>query len=365
MQYEERASAKKYVYMKQRIAKAHRSARFVGLSYLLATLVLFACTCLSLVSGLNAEYTVEKLSVFHFWEAFKEIKNFRFVAIPILSAGLYGLTLLVLLCNSSRSFSKLSWLFKRKASRVYGFNRNAYAMDDLGNAFSSSFTCILVNHFLIMLLNNHFFQIQTLFWVCVGVGLAVHLLCGVLSGRVSLFDIQSGIVEDERQVGSISPLVRNICQIACTALASWYLLKQTDIALTVQAFIVDFNGTLTILKQDLYEILRFATETALILLLVGMTSYAFSRKEYDMDGRETPGRKIFLVLSFLATGVAVFYYAYFQSTHAVAKEVLMIVVFLSVALALDLCLTAFPRYKRKYRGDEVDGDEYLYQSQKR
>lgn len=362
MEYVERASAKKYVYMKQRIAKAQRGARAIGLSYLFATLVLSALTAFALVTCLNVENAAEKLSVMQFWKAFKEIKNFRSVATPLITAGLYGVTLFVLLCNILRSFSKLNWLFKRKASRVYGFNRNAYAMDDLGNAFSSSFTCILVNHFLIMLIDGSC-KIQIAFWICVGVGLAVHFVCGIFSGRVSLFDIHSGIIEDERQVGSFSPFIRNLCQIALTSLAAVWFLKYSQFGGYVLAFITDFSGALAALKGDTKKILYLATETVTVLLLIGMAIYALSRKEYDMDGRETPGRKAFLLLSFLATGAAVFFYVYFKSVHAGAQDVLLTMIFVAAAFVADLCLIAFPLYKRRYRGDEVDGDDYLYARQ--
>jgi hypothetical protein len=359
MEYVERGSAKKYVYMKQRIAKTQRSARAIGLLYLFATLLLTALTCLSLVLTTNVENESAKLSVMHFWKAFKEIKNFRFVAIPLITSALYGITLFVLLCNVLRSLSKLNWLFKRKASRVYGFNRNAYAMDDLGNAFSSSFTCVLVNHFLIALL-DFICEIQISFWICVSAGLLVHFLCGVCSGNISLFDIQSGIVEDERQVGSFSPLIRNLFQIAGTALAAVWFLKYARFGGYVYSFIVDFSGTFSVMKADMQEILYFATETVIVLLVIGMVIYALGRKEYDMDGREAPGRKAFLLLSFLATAATVFYYVYFKSEHAGAREILMTAIFVGAAFVMDLVLTAFPLYKRRYHGDEVNGDDYLY-----
>lgn len=362
MEYVERGSAKKYVYMKQRIAKTQRSARAIGLLYLFATLLLTALTCLSLVLSRNVENEMVKLSVMEFWKAFKEIKKFRFVAIPLITSALYGITLFVLLCNVLRSLSKLNWLFKRKASRVYGFNRNAYAMDDLGNAFSSSFICILVNHFLIALLDSAC-EIQTMFWICVGAGLVVHLFCGVCSGNISLFDIHSGIIEDERQVGSFSPLIRNLFQIAGTALAAVWFLKYARFGGYVWAFIVDFSGTFSALKANIKEILYFATEAVIVLLLIGMAIYALGRKEYDMDGREAPGRKAFLLLSFLATAATVFYYVYFKFEHAGAREILMTAIFVGAAFVADLCLTAFPLYKRRYRGDEVNSDDYLYERQ--
>lgn len=366
MEYVERASAKKYVYMKQRIAKAQRNARAVGLLYLFATLVISVLTCFALVACFDIDHRVEKLSALHFWKAFKEIESFRYKSDAILTAGLYGATLFVLLCNILRGLSKLNWLFKRKASRVYGFNRNAYAMDDLASVFSSSFTCILVNHFLILLLNNYY-ELQTSFWVCVGVGLAVHFIGGVWSGNVSLFDIQSGIIEDERQVGSFSPVLRNLLQIAFTGLAAYCFTKQSIFREYVWGFAYDWRGELARLK-DVDALLYFASEIAIVTLLIGMTIYAFSNKEYDMDGRETPGRKTFLLLSFLATGVMIFYYVYFGedacfrtgSIAAQLQNIVWLLVFVATAFLADLCLIAFPRRKKKYQRDEIEDDRYLY-----
>ena len=119
------------------------------------------------------------------------------------------------------------------------------------------------------------------------------------------------------------------------------------------------------MKSDIKALLYFATETVIVLLLIGMAIYALGRKEYDMDGRETPGRKAFLLLSVLATAATVFYYVYFKSEHAGAREILMTAIFVGAAFVADLCLTAFPLYKRRYRGDDVNGDDYLYERQER
>ena len=144
------ALTQKGAYLKTRIARNRGRAQFVGIVYLLSIIVLAAAACLPLFD--LGKQTSAPVGVFAFWKEFmpanlKAIKSWSDL-LPIVNAGIYALMLLIVVINVFRALGKLGWLFKKKASKTYGFNRNVYAMEDLGDIFSGSFAVILSTYFL-------------------------------------------------------------------------------------------------------------------------------------------------------------------------------------------------------------------------
>ena len=171
-----------------------RKAKAFGLLYLIATIALTALACLPLIT-FNDQTIGVKLGVMEFWTVFTQLgEGIQGIELSLAVAVIYGLMLFVLVINLLRSVCKLGWLFKKKASRLYGFNRNMYAMDDMGRRFSGSFAAIVSSHLLIMLLVAEV-AIQPLAFAALGVGVFFHFACGIPAGNVSLFDTENGVVK--------------------------------------------------------------------------------------------------------------------------------------------------------------------------
>ena len=137
--------SQRYAYMKQRIAKMQRKAKAFGLLYLLATIVLTALACLPLIVFTGDTIGV-KLGVMEFWTVFTQLGEGIYGKELLLAvAVIYGLMLFVLAINLLRSVFKLGWLFKRKASRLYGFNEKLRIMNKENVALTKKF-CILLFH---------------------------------------------------------------------------------------------------------------------------------------------------------------------------------------------------------------------------
>ena len=349
---------KKYAKMKRRIAKAQGRAKFVGFLYLLATLALTALACLPLLTFNDAAVSTE-LGVMNFWKVFTNLSGgLAGKELTLVVAVLYGLMVLVLAINVLKSFGKLGWLFKKKASRLYGFNRNAYAMDDMGKIFSSTLATIIISHFLIALIVANV-QVEKLAYLVLAGGFFVHFFCGLLGGKVSLFDSDNGLEEQKREVGRFAPLFRNVLQIAATAGVVYFLFQCSVVRTTIDAVLADGVGSLLGNYKDL---IFPVAQIALAFWAILMVAYATGTTEFDMEGAETAGRKNYLLLSVLVLVTAGGAFAYFKFLEnvAVANEVLFIAGIALVMVILELCLIKYPREKaQKVLTDEVDANTYF------
>lgn len=338
-------ASQKYVYMKKRITKAQGNAKTVGFLYLLATLAVTALACLPLIT-ISDELITHQLGVMSFWKVFVELANgAQPMVLALIVAVVYALMLVVLLVNVLRAFSKLGWLYKRKASRVYGFNRNVYAMDDLGKIFSSSFAAVVSAHLLIACLVASV-EVQMLGYVVVGAGLFIHFVCGLAGGNVSLFDVENGLVEQKREVGRVSVVVRNVLQIAATAALFFYFI--TTHMLRVHIFDLFAGKELSELLAAPMELIVPAAEMLGVVFAFAMLRYALGSTEFDIEGKETAGRKNFLLFSFLALVCfgGSLAYTYLIAKAELPQATLIMAGIAAAAFVLEIILCAFPKVKR-------------------
>ena len=103
----------------------------MGILYLIATVFLAAMAFLPLVYGTS----VGSMWVKNFWKPFLELKNIKTsetaVILNAFVALVYALLLLTVVINVLKSLSKLGRLFKKRASRLNGFNRTVIAMEEI------------------------------------------------------------------------------------------------------------------------------------------------------------------------------------------------------------------------------------------
>ena len=352
------SQAKQYAYLKRRIAKAQRKAKFVGVLYLLGTLAISALCCLSLITVNGAT-----LGATAFWKPFAKLKfnasEIKANIFPLLIAVFYGLMLLIMLSCVLKSLRSLKWLFKKKASKLYGFNRNAYAMDDLGRYFSRAFASALIFHFLIVIVAGGIKGVSMLAYALVGVGLVLHLFCGLVGGKVSLFSTDGELYEEKREVGRFSVFVRNVIQIALTAVAIYLFVENNAIKGAIEN--ATTNG-FTALTKDTPSLIVLALQVLVAIWLIAMIGYATGNKEFDPDGKETAGRKSYLWLSFFLFVTACAWYVYGQTIAkmTIDNEVVILAGVAFVGLIMEILLRNFPKTKNKrVATDEVETGVFL------
>ncbi len=216
----------------------------------------------------------------------------------LITCILYTIILITVLVSVFKGFAKLGWLFKKTANETHGFNRNVYAMLDLGNLFSRSLTVIVINYFLVALLTQTT-EFNLSFYVMLAVGVVLHFLCGLGGAKANFYDVENGqVIEQKRVVGRFAPFCRNLLQIIAV-IASMFLLltfnTETDSNGNVNTIILPIleaveAGTImndigSLLWNILLVVAIFGCLTVLVAHAMGIT-------EYNIDGAEGKGMRI-------------------------------------------------------------------------
>ncbi len=338
--------------MTKRIKKAQRKAKWMGFFYLIGTIAMLGFAFLNLVGIKNTENnSVWAVTALNFYEPFLKFEaklNYQTLRIiPV--AVIYALLLLALVINVFRSLSKLNWLFKKKASQKYGYNRNAFAMEDMGRIYSQSFAAVLLVCFAFYLSGGTF----TMFaYVAAGAGLFLHFWLGLVSGNVSLFSVEEGVgvVEEKRKYGRFSPIVRNLIQWAAVVGMAYFFTKISILHSTVLGF---ENGGLKTFLGDMNQIILLALEVLAMLCWVVLVVHAASNSEFDPDGRKAAGRKRFVWFSLfvflLSAGLVAVRYFLLKEAFKDNMNTIYLAAVAFGAFFFELILCRLPRLKKAYR----------------
>lgn len=315
------APARQSSYLRKRIAKNRSRAIFVGVIYLLATIALAAAVCLPMIAAETAAGGVTE-----FWKAFlpKNLKaiDFRSGAdvLKLINVVFYALTLLSLLISVLRGLGKLGWLFKRKASKTYGFNRNRFAMETLGRIYSGCLALVInVNFFAFALCPNA--EIKNLLLIVLGAGIFIALFCNILGAKVSYFDIEDGgqIVEQVRPVGRMAPFIRNLLQL-CAAFGAAYLFLRANTLDTYLSPMLAKGAMKDYVLPELIAYIPMALQIFSMLFIMALIKHSTGTAEYSHDGANGAGMKTYRVVAFFlfltACGTAVLRYVLGEASFA-------------------------------------------------
>ncbi len=315
------------VYLKKSIARNRGRAKFVGILYLFATIALAGVACLPLMTAPNAPLGVTALI-----NAFVSIGATTFTTsagiITVINAVLYTVLLLALVINVLKAISKLGWLFKRKASRTYGFNRNAYAMEDLGNLFSGSFAAIISVHFLIAVICGEY-TVSPYLLILLGAGLVLHFFLGLVGGKIRYYANQDGdVVEQKREVGRFAPFFRNLLQVVATFTMMYFFLKTSTIDDCLAPLFVE-NSFGKYVTSNLTAWISILLQVFTMIWMFVLVKHATGTTEYGIEGPYGAGMKNFRVFSFFVflTAGATCVCRYLFGEVAFASFVLSIVKF--------------------------------------
>lgn len=338
---------KRYIYVKRRIAKAQGAAKAIGVFYLIAMLAVAALFCLGVCKVEGAT-----LTAFEFFVSFYRKATTPAMEKGLMCASVYAAALVVMIICFIVGLTKCKWLFARKASRLYGFNRNMYAMDDLGKCFSFAFASGLAACYFFALTGVNF-QVELFGYVYLAVGVVFHFLLGLLGGSVSLFDTTEGITEQKREVGYFAPFMRNLLQIAATGGILFLFVQHNAV-----------EESLAAITETSFGLMVAVGQIVLAIALLIMIFHSFGTKEFDIEGAETPGRKLFIVWITLALigaattyAVATFLAKDAVST-AVASNALIIAMIAFVSLLIELCTVGCPHVQYE-KLDDMDAKEFI------
>lgn len=285
--------------LRKRIKAVQGRAKFVGIIYLLGALALLAAgvyfpilagTCISDGSTLPVLTCYQPLvELVKGGEGFVANLNNAEIVLNAVVSLFYVFMVLALLFNVIRSFAKLGWLFKRRASYTNGFNRNMYAMDDMGKRYSGSLAAIVIFSLLTYLVVGGA-TISKYAYIVVGAGLVIHFFAGLIGGTVTLFTTGDTIEEEPREYGLFTYFVRNVIQIAAVGAIIYFLVPQSVLADGIQKVLA---------KEFTKDLLPAAIELVAWLCILVMIKHATAATEFNRDCMDGAGMKNFAVFSFL------------------------------------------------------------------
>ncbi len=331
------ATTARTMYLKKNIARSRRRAKLVGLLYLVGVIALAALACLPLLN-----HELAPIGVMEFYKVFLalDLKSAEGLTKTI-NCALYAVMLLSAVINAIRGLCKLGWLFKKKGNKAYGFNRNVYAMEDLGTLFSASFAWILCVYVAIALLCGNFLNsINTMMYIALAVGVVIHLLCGFIGAKARYYDLENGqIVEQKRLVGRFACLVRNVLQIVVIA-AIIYFLDFKFLGEKV-ALALGENGVNALMGDAAF--LPFALQMVVVLSLFVLIKHATNTTEYSMEGIYGSGMKNFRIFVFLAFIGAAGAFALCTMNKLETGNLLYIAIVCLVSFIIELVMRKYPR----------------------
>ena len=306
MKQQKHALSKEQKKLKKRIKRTHAKAKWVGFFYLIATIALAALACLPMITaagpigvGLCKEAT--------FWSGIKfEAANLK--SVDFIVRALYAVMLLAVVINVFKSLGNLGWLYKRKASKEYGYDRNVMAMQKMGKIFSGSLACIIIFNLLIALVSGNKNPIEMVnnapqfvagipnALILIAAGVFFHIFLGFWGAKISLFPIEEGVgpVEQKRMVGRFAALFRNILQLAAVVGMLFYFLQINTFDTLVDNLLNNKIAEITAMPA----LVGYAVEVVGLLSFMVLVKHATANTEFNLDGALGKGMKNFRVFSF-------------------------------------------------------------------
>ena len=302
------ALSKEQKKLRSRIKRTQTKAQWVGFFYLIATIALAALACLPMITAAGP-IGIGLCKETAFWSGIKfEAANLK--SVDFIVRALYAVMLLVVVINVFKSLGNLGWLYKKKASKEYGYDRNVMAMQKMGAIFSGSLACIITFNLLIALVSGNKNPIEMVnnapqfvagipnVLLAIAAGLFFHIFLGFWGAKVSLFPIEEGVgpVEQKRMVGRFAALFRRILQTAAVVGLLFSFLQINTLDTLVDKLLNNKIAEITAMPA----LVGYAVEAVGLLCFMVLIKHATANTEFNLDGALGKGMKNFRVFSFFA-----------------------------------------------------------------
>ncbi len=361
----------KTVQIRKRIKAIQGRAKFVGVLYLLGTIGLAAlAACMPLLDN-----TTVTLSVMKFFEPIKElfkggvkqIKTYSLSQLADLGVAVtYAIMLFSMLIDILRSISKLGWLFKRRASYSNGFNRNMYAMDDMGKRFSGVLATLLIFNLVFFMVDSAS-KISLYGYVALAGGLLLHFLCGLIGGSVTLFTMGERVEEEEREHGLLVYFIRNLIQLVVVAALVYFLCQASVLAVKAREVLGKIWMNKAGIKEIEYKgLIPAGVEMVTWLCVFVLAKHATASTEFNRDCMNGAGMRNFAVFSFftflLVGALVALPYLNIGVVEGASKLNVKMVIAASVAFVAFL-LDCIIKSRRRGTYDDMDMEMYFRESE--
>ncbi len=360
--------------MKRRIARNRSRATLVGFLYLIGTIALAAIAAL-------VPFFVNELAPAGVSNILETFQNMDISTVDglvkTINAVLYMLMFVGTVVNVIKALSKLGWLCKKSATENLGLNRNVYAMEDMGRAFSGSIALLFCVYFLMAIISGDGMSaidsiIGTLngtlnagsstylALILILVFIILHILIGFIGAKISYFNIENGqIVEHKRIVGRFAPIVRNAVQLVGMVVLVCFFLQSNTLHAAITTLLAE-NGIETFMG-DQNALMAAILQVVIVISLLVLIKHATATTEYAINGVRSSGMKNFRVFAFfvfVAAAAAAFIVQYDAIEAFQVNHIIMAVVAL-VLFIVELVMRKFPKFpeEKHVKGVERYSDE--------
>lgn len=350
--------------LKKSMTKTRRRARWAGLLYLLGTIGFAAFAIFPL---LGMPLINSPLLDFSFSGLKSAIAGFDFKSVAFWNAVLYCILVLATVINVFRALRRFGWLFKKKGSRVYGFNRPAYAMEIMGERCTGSLAAIVLTYLVMSILAGLDFSLLTMndvfyLLLAIVVGTLIQILSGVYGCKISFFvpRAEAEIVEQKSEAKPFIALLCNLVQVAGSFAVMYFFLKESTVHVTIDKVITDGFATLT---ADIMTLVEFVLQVLTLFFIMGLVKHATGITEYNAVGLSAPNMKRARVLAaftlILSAGAWAVYYAGKPAEEEIVYGFLIIAAISLAVFVLDVLLKHI--WKAKLEKEERKAQEQLQQ----
>lgn len=283
---------------RRRIRHAHRKIKFIGVLYLLGTIILTILAFLPAISIGESTLSLtvvngKALAINNFFEPIVNIFSGSVDILAVIASVFYLFMLFALLVNLFKAIGKMRRLLK-KTARYVRLNRNLDAMEDMAAYYSNSFGAIVIFHFLIFLFSATA-SIALLGYVALIVGLLFHFILGCLGGTISTFTSHASVEENKRKCGLFVYFVRNLLQVIAVVLILFFFMETSLVYAKLSLLL---EGEISAVMGDIFALAAFALQLLLAIWIVVLIKHATAATEYNVWGSEGKGMLNFRVFSF-------------------------------------------------------------------
>ncbi len=329
---------------RKQVRKTHSNAKLAGVLYLLGSLAMAIFACLPMLS-INGT----ALWAGNFYEPILKIFKTKLGVRVIATTILYAIVVIGGIVNFLRALKMIGPLTKNTLRYANNYNRNARAMEEIGERFSDSFATIINLHFLIYILQPSGTEVVFSFYAyaMLAIGFIVHFVAGIIGGQVSFFHVngQFGSIEEEKRTCGIWVyLFRNAVQVVATVAIMYFFVPVCTLNRSV-------------------ELVPFILQILLIIWIVMLVEHTTATTEFNYLGSEGAGMKKYRIFSFLvvltAGGVIGLEYLAKKTFTDVATSYAIIAGVAFVAFFLDCIFKSDPQDEEMEDTDEQSTQPFM------
>ena len=278
-----------------RIRKNQSRARNVGITYWIATILLFVFSVFPCVGGITGYAEDGHLWIVSCFAPILELSSgqmTRTVLVNLIASVLYLCMFFFTICNFAIATTRLFRITKKNPTNKLGYNRASKGTKTMGKAYGRMFFWMLTSAVVALLLSDGEFTL--FFYIAFILALIFHFICNFSACKISYFqstDDRFRPIERIRTESRVVCLLRNAWQFVSIIMITIFMDK-FGLRLGSLFDIVDPNKAATLMSNNLLDgVVLPALLFVILLCLIVCIRHATGVTEYNEFGTKGRGMK--------------------------------------------------------------------------